>query len=185
MLERRGVGLGTERPCSVPRRPAFCFARGGRRPHEERSRSAREAVQAIALAVARTLGCRRPAGASERVLPRFNGRNYRARHFDEVIRRAGLAGHTPKDLRDTFASWLVSLGAPVAWVSEALGHANWAVTARHYARWVDDAARQPVSPELQSGDVWPDLLARVGATIDPESTPKRPHAHFGETVTSL
>jgi integrase len=61
-------------------------------------------------------------GSSERVLPRFNGRNYRYRHFDEVLRRAGLAGHTPKDLRDTFASWLVSLRVPVAWVSESLGH---------------------------------------------------------------
>jgi integrase len=112
----------------------------------------------------------------ERVLPRFNGRNYRARHFDEVLRRAGLAGHTPKDLRDTFASWLVSLGAPVAWVSDALGHSNWAVTARHYARWMDDAARQPLTPQLDSGDVWPDLLARVGATIAPESPPIALHA---------
>ncbi len=110
------------------------------------------------------------------MLPRFNGRNYRARHFDEVLRRAGLAGHTPKDLRDTFASWLVSLGAPVAWVSESLGQSNWAVTARHYARWMDDAARQPLTPKLDSGDVWPDLLARVGATIDPESTPIGLHA---------
>jgi hypothetical protein len=39
-----------------------------------------------------------------------------------------------------FTSWLVSLGAPVAWVSESLGHSNWAVTARHHPRWVDDAA---------------------------------------------
>ena len=122
--------------------------------------------------------------SSERVLPRFNGRNYRARHFDEVLRRAGLAGHTPKGLRDTYASWLVSLGAPVAWVSESLGHSNWAVTARHYARWMDDAAGRQFTSELDTGDVWPDLLARVGATIAPESTPKRPHAHFGQTVTS-
>jgi integrase len=122
--------------------------------------------------------------ASERVLPRLDGRNYRARHFDEVMRRAGLTGHTPKDLRDTFASWLVSLGAPLAWVSESLGHANWAVTARHYARWVDDASRQPVTPELDLGDVWPNALARVGATSDPEATPIRPHTHFGQKVTS-
>ncbi len=67
---------------------------------------------------------------------------------------------------------------------EPLGHSNWAITARQYARWMDDAARQPVTRELDLGDVWPDLLARVGATIDPESTPKRPHADFGETVTS-
>jgi hypothetical protein len=59
----------------------------------------------------------------------------------------------------------------VAWVSESLGHSNWAVTARHYARWVDDAMGRQFTPELDSGDVWPDLLARVGATIDPESPP--------------
>jgi len=123
-------------------------------------------------------------GLSERVLPRFNGRNYSARHFDEVIRRAGLAGHTPKDLRDTYASWLVSLGAPVVWVSESLGHSNLAITARHYTRWMGDAAVRQITPRLESGDVWPDLLARVVATIAPESTPKRPHVHFGETVTS-
>ncbi len=92
----------------------------------------------------------------------------------EVMRRAGLAGHTPKDLRDTYASWLVSLGAPVAWVSESLGHANWAVTARHYARWVDDAARQPLTPKLDSGDVWPDLLARVGGDNHPRIAPESP-----------
>jgi integrase len=122
--------------------------------------------------------------SSERVLPRFNGRNYRARHFDEVLRRAGLAGHTPKDLRDTFASWLVSLGVPVPWVSESLGHSNWAVTARHYARWIDDAASRELVPQLEPGDVWPDLLAQLAATIAPESPPNRPHADFGQTVTS-
>jgi hypothetical protein len=78
---------------------------------------------------------------------------------------------TNDNLRDTFASWLVSLGAPVAWVSESLGHSNWAVTAHHYARWVEDAAGRQCTPGLDSGDVWPDLLARVGATIAPESPP--------------
>ncbi len=110
------------------------------------------------------------------MLPRFNGRNYRARHFDEVLRRAGLAGHTPKDLRDTFASWLVSLGAPVAWVSESLGHSNWAVTARHYARWVEDAGAGRGIAQLDTGEVWPDLLARVKAKIAPESPPNAVYA---------
>ena len=87
------------------------------------------------------------------------------------MRRTGLAGHTPKDLRDTFASWLVSLGVPVAWVSHSLGHSNWAVTARHYAQWMEDAAGRQFTPELESGDVWPDLMARLGATSDPEATP--------------
>ncbi len=99
------------------------------------------------------------------------------------MRRAGLAGHTPKDLRDTFASWLVSLGAPVAWVSESLGHSNWAVTARHYARWMDDAARQPLTPKLDSGDVWPDLLAQVATAIAPESPPRAFRPNGDEPLT--
>ncbi len=49
---------------------------------------------------------------------------------------------------------------------------------------MDDALGRQFTPQLDSGDVWPDLLARVEAIIDPESTPKRPHTDFGETVTS-
>ena len=41
---------------------------------------------------------------------------------------------------------------------------------------MDDAAGRQFTSELDSGDVWPDLLARVGATIDPESTPIGLHA---------
>ena len=37
-------------------------------------------------------------------------------------------------------------------------HANWAVTAEHYARWVPNAeCINP--PRLGKGDVWPDVLA--------------------------
>ena len=84
-------------------------------------------------------------------------------------------GHTPKDLRDMFASWFVSFGAPVVWASELLGHWTWAATARHYARWMDDAAGRQFNLELDSGDVWPDLSARVEATIAPEATPNGLH----------
>ena len=74
---------------------------------------------------------------------------------------AGLEDHSPKDLRDTFASWLVSLGVPLPFVQKTLGHANWAVTAQHYARWVSEAEFMG-SPRLRPGEVWPDLLARLG-----------------------
>ena len=108
-------------------------------------------------------------GAGERVLPRFHGRNYRERHFDVVLRRAGLAGHTPKDLRDTFASWLVSLGAPLPWVSKALGHSDWSITARHYAKWMEDAGAERGIGQLDEGELWPDLLARVTPSSDSEA----------------
>ena len=106
------------------------------------------------------------------MLPRFHARNYRQRHFDVVLRRAGLAGHTPKDLRDTFASWLVSLGAPLVWVSNALGHSDWSVTARHYAKWIEDSGAGRVNAQLDECEVWPDLLARVRASSESDPAPK-------------
>jgi hypothetical protein len=48
---------------------------------------------------------------------------------------------------------------PPPWVSEALGHADWAVTARHYARWIPGGEDEPLRRE--AGEVYPDLLARV------------------------
>ncbi len=41
---------------------------------------------------------------------------------------------------------------------------------------MEDAAERQFTPEPDSGDVWPDLLARVGATSDPETTPNALHA---------
>ncbi len=40
---------------------------------------------------------------------------------------------------------------PMACVFESLGHSNWAFTARHYARWMDDAIGQQFTSELDSG----------------------------------
>lgn len=99
-------------------------------------------------------------GADERVLPRFHPRNYAGRHFDAVCRRASLEGHTPKDLRDSFASWLLTCGVQLGYVSAQLGHADVAVTAAHYAKWAGgDAYRRPL--EVQGGEVPADLLARL------------------------
>lgn len=86
--------------------------------------------------------------------------NYRNRHFAEVCKRAGLGHRRPKDLRDTFASQLVSSGVPLPYVSQQLGHADVSVTARHYARWAGgDAYRRPL--EVLEGEVPADLLARI------------------------
>ena len=75
------------------------------------------------------------------------------------------------NLRDAFASWLVSLGAPLPWVSKALGHSDWSITARHYAKWMEDAESGPVVGQLDEGELWPDLLARVRPASDPVSPP--------------
>lgn len=97
---------------------------------------------------------------SARVLPRLRPRNYRSRHFDPVCVAAGLVGRTPKDLRDTFASQLLTAGIQLGYISEQLGHADVATTARHYARWAGGKAyRLPL--EVLAGEVPADLLARV------------------------
>ena len=43
---------------------------------------------------------------------------------------------SPHDLRDTFASQLLSANAPLLYVSQQLGHGSAAVTLKHYARWL-------------------------------------------------
>ncbi|MCH8084587.1 MAG: tyrosine-type recombinase/integrase, partial [Myxococcales bacterium] len=44
------------------------------------------------------------------------------------LSRAGLGHWAPKDLRDTFASHLLTRGINPAYVSHQLGHADWSVT---------------------------------------------------------
>ena len=39
------------------------------------------------------------------------------------------------DLRDTFASQLLTCGVSLGYVSAQLGHSNVSTTARHYVRW--------------------------------------------------
>jgi hypothetical protein len=69
---------------------------------------------------------------------------------------------TPKDLRDTFASQILTAGVQLGYVSRQLGHADVSVTARHYARWAGgDAYRSPL--EVAEDEVPADLLARLAA----------------------
>jgi hypothetical protein len=72
-----------------------------------------------------------------------------------------------KDLRDTFASQLLTSGVSLGYVSKQLGHADVAVTAKHYSRWAGgDFYREPMM--LEPGEVPADLLARL---------PEPPQAH--------
>jgi len=76
---------------------------------------------------------------------------------------------TPKDLRDTFASQLLTAEVQLGYVSRQLGHADVSVTARHYARWVGgDAYRRPL--ELGEGEVPADFLSRLT-----KNSPQSPH----------
>jgi integrase len=93
--------------------------------------------------------------------------NYRKRHWATSLEVAEIGdsevgSHTPKDLRDTFASQLITCGVPLKYVSRQLGHSNTQVTERHYAKYLVDEGddyRDPV-PRLE-GEVPADFLARL------------------------
>ncbi|HEY8154186.1 MAG TPA: tyrosine-type recombinase/integrase [Myxococcota bacterium] len=101
---------------------------------------------------------------------RVDHANYRNRTLRGLCKATGIgtldehgvwASYTPHNLRDTYASQLLSAGMQLVYVSAQLGHADVAVTARHYARWCgDDAFRRPL--EAGPGEVPADLLARLG-----------------------
>ncbi len=87
--------------------------------------------------------------------------NFSKREWRRILKAAGCPHHAMKDLRDTFASQLLTCGVSLGWVSHALGHSGVDVTAKHYARWLDGAEyRQPF--QLEPGEVPPDFLARLG-----------------------
>lgn len=101
--------------------------------------------------------CGRPA-QSTMVLKKFSPGNYRNRHFKWACEVAGIGHRRPKDLRDTFASHLISHGIPIGYVAEQLGHTNPAVTGEHYARWVnEDKFKNPT--RVLEGQVPADLLS--------------------------
>ncbi len=113
-----------------------------------------------------------------RILPTVDPSNYRSRHFKRVCKVARLAGHSPKDLRDTFASQLITAGIQLGYVSKQLGHADVAVTARHYARWAGgDAYRRPLG--VGEDEVPADLLVRL------ETEEESPHSNPSTEISTL
>jgi integrase len=108
-------------------------------------------------------------GPSTLVLGDLDPDKFRAHEWRRILTRARLAHRPLKDLRDTFASWLLTSGVQLGYVSAQLGHSDVSVTARHYSRWVggDDVYRPPIALEL--GEIPADLLARLADS--PQSPP--------------
>jgi integrase len=118
-------------------------------------------------------------GPEKLALPGFDPPNFHHRGWRKILDRAQIGHRSPKDLRDTYASWLLSLGVQLGYISRQLGHADVATTAEHYARWCGgDAYRDAM--RLEPGDVPADLLARVIEEASIEDGPRRPQTAPGE-----
>lgn len=98
------------------------------------------------------------------MLPHRDPSVFRRVDWRRILERAGIGHRRMKDLRDTFASQLLSAGVQLGYVSMQLGHADVGVTARHYARWVGgDRSIEPM--RLGPVEVPADLPARLPGSI--------------------
>lgn len=81
------------------------------------------------------------------------------RAWANLLRRAKLAHREPYQLRHSYASMMLMIGAHPAWLAKQMGHKDWGMIRRVYAKWVSDE-----NPNYR------DELAQKLANFDPYMT---------------
>jgi len=66
----------------------------------------------------------------------------RKRFWVPLLKLAEVRYRNPYQTRHTYASMMLSAGENLAWVSSQMGHSNVLITARTYARWIQDDKQQ-------------------------------------------
>jgi integrase len=95
-----------------------------------------------------------------------------ARRFQGLITRAGLPRFRLYDLRHTFASHLLALGAPITYVADQLGHSKPTMTLAAYAHWLPRGDRA-LADRLEALRAGVQLLKTPDAAHGPQGTPQR------------
>lgn len=72
-------------------------------------------------------------------MPWFGDSALRKTLWTPALKRAGVKYRRPYQTRHTFASYLISSGENIAWISSQLGHANVLMTIKCYARYIPES----------------------------------------------
>lgn len=59
-------------------------------------------------------------------------------HWKRALLKSGIRYRNPYQTRHTYASWLLTAGENINWLSKQMGHTNIATTLKHYARYMPD-----------------------------------------------
>lgn len=66
---------------------------------------------------------------------------YMREHWNRALKKAGVDHQRANSARHTFASVMLSIGVPLSWLKEQMGHSNYRMLEDVYARWLK------ISPE--------------------------------------
>ena len=61
----------------------------------------------------------------------------RRNNWNPCLKKLGILHRSPYNCRHSYASWMLTDGIPIGYVSKQLGHASIATTLAHYAKWMD------------------------------------------------
>jgi integrase len=116
---------------------------------EGKTKTARRRINLGAIAVAALRRRKKIAESSEWVFTTTAGTHlnrtaFRERHLRELLKAAKCPSVPPHALRHSFATLLLEQGVPTKVASEALGHANPAITQRLYQHVVGDLQKQAI-----------------------------------------
>ena len=61
--------------------------------------------------------------------------------WQPALKLAGVRYRYPYQARHTYASMMLTFGEEPSWIEKQMGHADWAMIRKTYARWIPEASQ--------------------------------------------